>query len=74
MRKVKEHEGKKKLDDWRLCKIIGTEKFNDTTILIDNKLPEDITLKNVILIRCVKKMTIHFPNIFRSIRVGSRFL
>ena len=54
MRKVKEHEGKKKLDDWRLCKIIGTEKFNDTTILIDNKLPEDITLKNVILIRCVK--------------------
>ena len=55
MRKVKEHKGKKKLDDWRLCKIIGTEKFNDTTILIDNKLPEDITLKNVILIRCVKK-------------------
>ena len=38
MRKVKEHEGKKKLDDWRLCKIIGTEKFKDTTILTINYL------------------------------------
>ena len=39
-------------------KIINIEKFDDTKILIDtdDKLPDDITLKNVvILITCVIK-------------------
>ena len=39
-------------------KIIGIEKFDDTKILIDidDKLPDDITLKNVVvLMTCVIK-------------------
>ena len=62
---IEEHEEKKKylvVDDFMLDKvldkikeIIGIEKFDDTKILID-KLPNEITLKNVvILIACVIK-------------------
>ena len=53
------------LDDYMLDKvsgkikeIIGTEEFHNTKILIDtdDKLPDDITLKNVvILMTCVVK-------------------
>ena len=37
--------------------IIGIQKLDDNNILIDtdDKLPEHITLKNVILMRCVIK-------------------
>ena len=53
------------VDDYMLDKVlnkfkglIGIEKFHDTKILIDSydKLPDDITLKNVvILMTCVIK-------------------
>ena len=42
----------------KIKKIIGIERFDDTKILIeiDDKLPGDVTLKNVvILITCVIK-------------------
>ena len=42
----------------KIKKIIGIEKFDDTKILIgmDDKLPDDVTLKNfVILTTCVIK-------------------
>ena len=64
MGQTEEHEGSKHLmcDDYMLDKvlgkikeIIGIEKVDDTKILIntDDKLPDDITSKNVILITCV---------------------
>ena len=43
----------------QIKKIIGIEKLDDTKILIDmdDKLPDDITLKNVVmLMTCAKKM------------------
>ena len=63
---VEEHEAKKYLmvDDYmrdilldKIKKIIGIKKFDNTKTLIgtDDKLPDDITLKNVILITCVIK-------------------
>ena len=49
-------------------KIIGIEKFDDTKILIDidSKLPDDITLKNVVvLMTCViKEGNRFYPQIF----------
>ena len=45
---------------------IYDEKYDDTKILIDtdDKLPDDITLKNVILnvilIKCIKKVIVNF--------------
>ena len=49
-------------------KIVGIEKFDDTKILIDidNKLPDDITLKNVVvLMTCViKEGNRFYPQIF----------
>ena len=42
----------------KIKEIIGTEEFHNTKILIDtdDKLPDDITLKNVvILMTCVVK-------------------
>ena len=49
-------------------KIVGTEKFDDTKILIDidNKFPDDITLKNVVvLMTCViKEGNRFYPQIF----------
>ena len=65
--KIEDHEGKNYLmvDDYILNKvldkikeIIGVKKFHNTKILIDtdDKLSNDITLKNVvILITCVIK-------------------
>ena len=66
MRKVKEHEEKYLvIGDFVLDKvfekikeIIRIEKFDDTKTLIatDDKLPDDITLKNVvILMKCAIK-------------------
>ena len=66
MGKLEEHNGKKYLivDDYMLDKvldkikmIIGFEKFDDTKILIEtgDNLPDDVTLKYVILITCVIK-------------------
>ena len=61
MGKIGEHEEKKYLvDDYMLDKvlkkhrvkeIIGVEKFDNTKILIDtdDELPDDITLKNVVI-------------------------
>ena len=43
--------------------IIGTEKFNDTKILIDtdDKLPDDITFKKFVMLnKDIKKKEIHF--------------
>ena len=52
----------------KIKEIIGIEKFDDTKILIDTdgKLPNDITLKNVVLlIACVIKDDDKFhPQIF----------
>ena len=49
-------------------KIVGIEKFDDTKILIDidNKFPDDITLKNVVvLMTCViKEGNRFYPQIF----------
>ena len=65
--KIEEHEGKKFLvvDDYMLGKVldkikktIDIEKFDDTKILIDmdDKLPNNITLKNVVILTtCVIK-------------------
>ena len=64
--KVKEYEGKKyfMVDDYTLYKvldkfkILSIEKFDDTLTLIDtdDKLPDDIILKDaVILMTCVIK-------------------
>ena len=64
--KVKEYEGKKyfMVDDYTLdkvldkFKILSIEKFDDTLTLIDtdDKLPDDIILKDaVILMTCVIK-------------------
>ena len=77
MGKDKEHERKKHLmmDDHVLDKVlskikerIGIEKFGDTKILIDtdNKLLEDITFKNVlILMTCaVKDDDKFYPQLF----------
>ena len=67
MGNIEKHEGTKYLmvDDYMLDKvinkikeIIGIKKFDRTKILVEteNKLPDDITLKNVvILITCVIK-------------------
>ena len=52
----------------KIKEIIGFEKFDDTKILIDTdgKLPNDITLKNVVLlIACIIKDDDKFhPQIF----------
>ena len=67
MGKIKEHEGKKYLtaDNYvldkvldKIKKIIGIEKFGHTKILSDSddKLPDDITFKNVVILMiCVIK-------------------
>ena len=68
-------EKKLMVDDYMLDKVLdkikekmGTEKFDDTKILtdIDNKLHDDITLKNIaILVTCVSKDDGKFyPQIF----------
>ena len=73
--RIEEHKGKKYLmvDDYvldkvlnKIKKIIGIGRFDDTKILIktDNKLPGDVTFKNVvILIACVIKGKFH-PKLF----------
>ena len=52
----------------KIKKIIAIEKFDDTKILIDtdDKLPDDITLKNVvILMTCIiKNFGKFYPQIF----------
>ena len=49
-------------------KIVGIEKFDDTKILIDidNKFPDDITLKNVVVLmtRVIKEGNRFYPQIF----------
>ena len=60
----------------KITEIIGTEKFDDTMILIDTeyKLLHEITFKNVvILMTCVTKIVIVdiSTNIFRSIIISS---
>ena len=50
----------------KIKEIIGIEKFDDTKILIDkdDELPDDITLKNVvILLTCVIKDGKFYPQI-----------
>ena len=71
MGKTEEHEGKKYCWLMIIChikhqtkfkKIIDTEKFNDTKILIDSdhKLPDYMTLKNVMIsMTCFIKMPIN---------------
>ena len=68
MRRTEEHKENKYLivhiymlnkESDQIKKIIGIEKLDDTKILIDmdDKLPDDITLKNVVmLMTCAKKM------------------
>ena len=78
--KIAEHEQKKYLmiDDYMLRKvmekikwIIDIEKFDNTELLIDtdHKIPDDITLKNIVmLITCVIKNDSKFyPQLERSI-------
>ena len=58
---VDDHMLDKSLD--KIKKKIGIEKFEDTEILIDtdDKFPDDITLKNVvILMTCLIKMMVNF--------------
>ena len=61
MGKIEEHEAKKIFGGWyymldkvleKIKDIISIEKFDETKILIDtgNKLPDDITLKNVVIL------------------------
>ena len=48
----------KVLKKYRIKEIIGVEKFDNTKILIhtDDELPDDITLKNVVIaITCIIK-------------------
>ena len=68
MRRTEEHKEKKYLivhiymlnkESDQIKKIIGIEKLDDTKILIDmdDKLPDDITLKNVVMLMTrAKKM------------------
>ena len=52
----------------RIKKIIGIEKFDNTKILIeiDDKLPDDITLKNAVILMTfvVKDGNRFFPQLF----------
>ena len=75
--KIEEHEGKKIFDSrWlyasysikKILKIIGIGKFDNTEILIDinDKLPDDIALKNVVLLitYVIKDDGQFYPQIF----------
>ena len=74
---IEEHEGKKYLmvDDYMLNKalekiqnITSIEKLDETKILIntDNKLPDDVTLKNVLIsmICIIRDVDKYYPQFF----------
>ena len=75
MGKIEEHEGKTNSYDYMLDKvlykikvIIGIKKFDDTKIFIDtdNKLPDEIALKTVVILitYVIRDDAIFYPQIF----------